>query len=48
MVKKMKSKVIKSSVRKPPIPYTRMTPTKHEKEDKLRKKYKDETRETVD
>lgn len=40
MVQKNKEKAERKAKRKPPIPYTKRTPTKREKELKLERKYK--------
>ena len=42
MTQKNKEKEERKARRKPPIPYTRKTPTKREKEIKIIKKYKKE------
>ena len=45
MIKKNKEKEERKARRKPPIPYTRKTPTKREMEIKKERKYKNEYRE---
>lgn len=40
MIKKNQEKKERKARRKPPIPYTRKTPTKREKERKAERKYK--------
>ena len=40
MLEKNKAKLERKAKRKPPIPYSRMTPTKSEKITKISKKYK--------
>lgn len=45
MIQKNREKEERKARRKPPIPYTRKTPTKKEKERKTERKYKNEYRE---
>ena len=45
MTQKNKEKEERKARRKPPIPYTRKTPTKREKERKAERKYRNEYRE---
>lgn len=40
MLQKNKEKQERAAKRKPPIPYTRKTPTKKEKQDRAQSKYK--------
>ena len=40
MIQKNREKVDRKERRKPPIPFTRMTPTKREKELKIEKKHR--------
>lgn len=46
MTQKNREKAERKARRKPPIPYTRKTPTKKEKERKAERKYRNEYRET--